>query len=251
MHAHTPVNWHEYFLRNGQCRHSIPWGDGVHLEPSLRGPLIRSLQRFQIGEAGDGLHLKSGAACTQEAGYQEAITLFVAEEQEHSRLLGRLLERLNAPLLRWHWSDFLFTQIRRLMGLHLELLVLLIAEVIAKRYYCAVEEGTSDAVLKAICAQIRQDEEGHLAFHCDRLNGALRHLSVPVALCLGTGWRIVFRVFCLGVIADHWTLLHAVGVSPSVFWRDCGHIFDGIAASVLIPAPERASEPSLRLVVLE
>lgn len=232
--------WREYFVRNGEDRVPIPWEAGVHIEPPLRAPLIRSLQRFQIGEAGDGEHLKAGAATTDEAGYREAIILFVAEEQEHSRLLGRLLRTLDAPLLHWHWSDFLFTHIRRLMGLHLELLVLLIAEIIAKRYYRAVDEGTDDPVLKAVCAQIRRDEEGHLAFHCDRLNQALSALPVPIALWVGTGWRVVFRLFCLGVIADHYTLLHAVHVSPSVFWRDCGHIFDGVAARIFSPAPSGA-----------
>lgn len=245
------MDWQEYFLRNGEDRFPIPWEAGVHIGPSLRAPLIRSLQRFQIGESGDGAHLKSGAAQTDEAGYCEAITLFVAEEQEHSRLLGRLLQMLDAPLLGWHWSDFLFTRLRRLMGLHLELLVLLIAEVIAKRYYRAVDEGTDDPVLKAVCAQIRHDEEGHLAFHCDRLNRALGALSVPAALCVGTVWRVVFRLFCLGVIADHSGLLRAVGVPVSVFWRDCGHLFDGIAAHIFGPAPsagrptESARRPAL------
>src|SRR5207253_3603965 len=116
-------------------RMSIPWEHSVVIEQHLRGPLVRSLQRFQVGEQGDGIHLKRNATATGDPAYAETISLFIDEEQEHARLLAQLLRGMGAPLLGWHWSDACFVCVRRLSGLRLELMVLLAAELISKRYY--------------------------------------------------------------------------------------------------------------------
>ena len=60
--------------------------------------------------------------------YREALDFFIAEEQEHARLMGEVLDRMNAPRLRWHWSDWAFERVRRLLGLRMEVMVLLVAE---------------------------------------------------------------------------------------------------------------------------
>src|SRR5436853_6547379 len=84
------MEWTAYFERNRASRLTIPWEREILVEPHLRAPLIRSLQRFQVGEQGDGLHLRAAAAATGDADYAYAIALFVAEEQEHARLLALL-----------------------------------------------------------------------------------------------------------------------------------------------------------------
>src|SRR5258707_15600512 len=142
--------WLNHFKGNALQRLSIPWERGITVEPKLRKPLIRSLQRFQVGEQGDGLHLRKAAARTHDSDYSAAIDLFVKEEQEHSRLLARLIEGMGGSLLQHHWSDTCFVFLRRLLGLRMELLILLVAEVIAQVYYKALHDGTADAVLRSV-----------------------------------------------------------------------------------------------------
>src|SRR5919109_4904445 len=186
------MDWKTYFERNRARRMVIPWDRGIAVEPHMRAPLIRSLQRFQVGEQGDGAHLRMAAAATGDPAYAAAIALFVEEEQEHARLLERLLCGMGGTLLRRHWSDVCFIFLRRLSGLHLELLVLLVAELVAKRYYRALHEGTSDPVLKTAFAQILHDEVGHVAFHCDYLQRAFAPLSPHARLLIRVSWRLLF-----------------------------------------------------------
>jgi hypothetical protein len=214
----------------------IPWESGIKIEGHLRAPLIRSLQRFQVGESGEGSHLRGQAATTGDPIYQATIDLFIKEEQEHARLMAGVLQGLGAPLLKRHWSDACFVGLRHLFGLHGTLLVLLMPEMIAKRYFGALQEGTSNPVLRAVFEQIFRDEVGHLAFHADYLNRICSALSFRRRVLTQVVWRFVFRVVCAVVILDHGDVLRAVGVSPATFWRDCGLIFDEVAAIIFSPA---------------
>jgi hypothetical protein len=231
------MDWLAYFERNRASRMEIPWERGIAVEPDLRVALIHSLRRFQVGEQGDGNHLKRGAAATGDPAYVATIALFIQEEQEHARLLARLLQGMDAQLLRKHWSDTCFIILRRLASLHLELLVLLIAELIAKRYYRALYEGIDDLVLKAAFAQILHDENGHVAFHCDYLRQAFSPLPAPVRFLICINWRLLFRGVCAIVMLDHRTVLRATHVSFGAFWRDCGSLFDEAAACIFATAP--------------
>ncbi|MYS73820.1 ferritin-like domain-containing protein, partial [Streptomyces sp. SID5926] len=82
------------------------------------------IQRFQVGEDGDGANLVAKAEEAGDADYARAVRLFVAEEQNHARLLARLLAAGGRPTLSGHWSDTVFVRLRRLLGLRTELLVL-------------------------------------------------------------------------------------------------------------------------------
>ena len=229
--------WLNYFENNRRHRREIPWERSIALADHLRGPLIRSLQRFQVGESGEGHHLRRQAARTGDAAYQTAIDLFIKEEQEHARLMACILRKLNAPLLARHWSDGCFVLLRRLFGLHHELLVLLIPEMIAKRYFRALQDGFPDPILRGVFSQILHDEEGHLAFHIDFLQSAFASLSLPARALLRGLWRLIFRVATLVVILDHRAILRGVGVSAAAFWWDCGLLFDEVAAAILSCAP--------------
>jgi hypothetical protein len=226
------MDWLEYFEGNRTRRMKIPWELGVHVEPRLRRPLIKSLQRFQVGEQGQGNHLKRGAAKTGDARYAATIDLFIKEEQEHSRLLARVLHGMVAPLLRWHWSDACFVLVRRLLGLRLELMVLLVAEMIAKRYYRMLRDGTNDPVVKAMCEQILHDEQAHVAFHCEYLHHALAHLPFLVRMFVHFAWRCFFYGVCLLVMYDHRQVMRATRVSPNEFWCDCDLIFSEDVGSI-------------------
>jgi hypothetical protein len=230
------MHWLNYFEYNRQNRATVPWENGIEIEPHLRAPLIRSLQKFQLGESREGQKLKSHARKTGDAVYAAAIDLFIKEEQEHAQLMGKILRTLNVPLLEKHWSDSCFVFMRQLFGLHQELMVLLLPEMIAKRYFRALHDGTRNAVLRAVFGQIARDEDRHLAFHVEYLRRAFEKMSFTRRICVLVLWRIVFRATCMAVMLDHRKVLRAVGIKPRQFWDDCGQIFDEVAAGIFNPA---------------
>ena len=225
------MEWFDYFITNKKRRRAIPWDEGVNVPPALRAVLVRSLQRFQLGESGDGSWLRRNAV-GEPMEYRHALEFFIKEEQEHARLMACVLEKLNAPLLSWHWSDWGFSRVRRLLGLKLEVLVLLAAEMIAVRYFRALRDGVDDAVVREVSAQIGHDEDGHLAFQVDYLRRAFARWPFLMRVAVCAVWRLMFRAACLLVWLDHGKLLRACGVSAEGFWWDCGLIFDEVSAGV-------------------
>lgn len=223
--------WHYYFQSRSTNRpqFTLPSrivGGGNH------DALIHSLQRFELGESGEGTHLKAVAARLGDPTYQQAISLFIREEQDHSQWLGAILDALGTPRLHWHWSDALFIMLRRRMGLKTEICVLLVAEMIAKRYYAALRDGGMAEEARRLFAQICEDEEGHLAFHTAFLTAAFRRHSAPICLTIWLLWWGFYRLACLAVLIDHRGILRQVRVPPTVFWRDTGRIFAGIVGQI-------------------
>jgi hypothetical protein len=234
--------WLEYFERNRTQRMDIPWGGTPEVDPAARDALIRSLQRFQVGESGEGSHLRRQAATTGDPSYQACIELFIREEQEHARLMANFLQRLDAPLLSHHWSDACFIFLRHLFRLEHELLVLLVPEIIAKRYFRALHDGCREPTLRAMSAQILHDERGHVAFHIDYLRTILLRKPFWHRLALLSGWKLLFQAACLVVIWDHRSVLRALKVSPPNFWLDCSLLFDEAAAAIFSSGPCHAGE---------
>jgi hypothetical protein len=229
------MNWLNYFNYNRDHRFPVDWESPIHLSQEFRKHFVRSLQKFQVGESGEGRHLRQRAAQTGDPRYMATIDLFIKEEQEHARLMGEILKRLQAPLLTSHWSDVCFILLRRLFGLKEELLVLLIPEMIAKRYFKALQDGTDSKVLQQVFAQICHDEEGHVAFHTHYLNQFYSHLPFHQRMIIQVLWRFVFRAACLVVLWDHGSILKAVGEKRIAFWNECGRIFDETAAGIFTP----------------
>jgi hypothetical protein len=215
------TDWLAYFQLNRARGTAIPWERGVRVAPALHGPLVRSLQRFQVGESGDGRHLRRAAQATRDAAYAAALDLFVAEEQKHAGILARLLQGMGAGLLRRHWSDACFVWVRHLAGLHGELLVLLVAEIVGERFYRLVYAHGGNAVLRRAMAEILDDEAGHVAFHCETLRDGLGAHPAWARGAIHAVWTLFFHVVCLVVILDHRGFLAAVRVTPLAFWRDC------------------------------
>lgn len=235
-------HWLNYFEHNRDHRRVIPWRDEINIEPKLLQPFTHSLQRFQIGESGEGRHLRAAANTTGDRDYIKAIDLFIKEEQEHARLMAEILKRLRAPLLTSHWADGCFILLRRLFRLRQELMVLLTPEIIAKRYFRMVHDRVGDTSVKAVCTQILHDEEGHVAFHVDYLRRAFAGLSLPARVLLRGAWRVLFRLSVLVVLLDHRSLLKACGVSTASFWWDCELMFDDVAAQIFAFAPSGVPE---------
>jgi hypothetical protein len=232
-------NWVRYFEEN-RARSRVVVAQPLKPEPHLREALIHSLQRFQVGESGEGRHLRRHAALTGDVDYAKCINLFIKEEQEHSRLQAEVLMAMGARLLRRHWSNSCFVLLRRLFGLEEELLILLVPEMIAQRFFRALRDCTKEPSLRAVFAKIVGDEDAHVAFHVDFLRGRFANLPLARRILLRAGWRVVFRGACLVVMLDHRAALRASGISMAAFWWDCGLIFDEVAAAMFRRAPTGA-----------
>ncbi|MFJ8491115.1 ferritin-like domain-containing protein [Streptomyces sp. NPDC094038] len=209
------------------------WGRGATLHPAVWA----GVQRFQVGEDGDGGNLIGKADQAGDADYGEAVRLFVAEEQNHARLLARLLAAGGVPTLAGHWSDAVFVRLRRLMGLRLELLVLMIAEVVALRYYRALRDGTDDALTTEVAGRILSDEERHVPFHCERLHASLAELPRAVRRPVMALWRLLLLAVCAVVAADHGPALRRLGTGRLGFVRDVMASSHAVVSAVLTAAP--------------
>ncbi|MEU7743372.1 ferritin-like domain-containing protein [Nonomuraea sp. NPDC049158] len=218
------------------------WGRGACLHRAV----MASIQRFQVGESGDGAGLigkadraGDGTGLIGEAdkaendAYSAAVRLFVAEEQNHARLLAHLLAAAGAPTLAGHRSDTAFVRLRRMLGLRLELMVLMIAEVIALRYYRALRDGAGDPLATDVAARILADEQRHVPFHCGRLSRSFRHLPTARRAVLAGGWWCLMLGTVTVVAVDHGLALRCLGLSRSRFVRDVLTLFGGaVSASV-------------------
>ncbi|MEU9236575.1 ferritin-like domain-containing protein [Streptomyces subrutilus] len=189
------------------------WRRGAQLPPEL----VRSIQKFQVGEDGDGSALLGKADRAGDPVYAAAARLFVAEEQNHARMLALLLEAGGAGTLAGHWSDAAFVRVRRLLGLRAELLVLMIAEVVALAYYRALRDGAGDPLASEVAGRILADERRHVPFHCLRLNEGLSRLPRPARRAVTAGWRGLLSCAGLLVAVDHGPALRGVGVSRRAF----------------------------------
>ncbi|HET6297452.1 MAG TPA: ferritin-like domain-containing protein [Kribbella sp.] len=208
---------------------SPPWQAGGVLDRAM----VRSVQKFQAGEDGDGASLIGKSARVGDPAYAAAVRLFVAEEQNHARLLEQLLLNAGASTIDGHWSDKVFVSVRRALGLRLELMTLMVAEVVALRYYEALRDGTEDPVLTEVAARILADEERHVPFHVHRLRGGFAHVPRPARLAAAAGWWILM-LGAVGVVAvDHGPALRHLGVRPLQFMADTVQLFRPIAAEVL------------------
>ncbi len=215
--------WCLYFRSNGENLLAIPWGRGADLSGDELRRVVASLQDFQLGESSEGHHLQAAANSyagrTGDAAYAEAVRLFVAEEQRHSRDLGRFLRLAGVPLLQRSWTDSVFRRLRH-GGLETMLCVLLTAELIAMVYYQAVRAATCSAVLQRLCVQILRDERAHLRFHTERLAllrvGRPRWLRALTHLAQGS----LFAGTCLVVWLRHGRAFRAGGFSRVRYWRE-------------------------------
>lgn len=210
--------WLAYFKDNRAGRQLFTLPARLRLEPALARALTHSLQRFQIGETGDGTHLKQFAATTRDDRYIECIGMFIAEEQEHARLLAGALHALGGELLTWHWSDCAFVAIRRMLGLRTAILTLFVAEVIGQCFYEQVRDSLPDATMSGMFALIVADEVGHIRFHAEYTRCMLRGVSAWKRLAIRFLWTALYTCACAVFVWDHRAALRALGSSPLAFF---------------------------------
>ncbi|MGH9673409.1 MAG: ferritin-like domain-containing protein [Bryobacteraceae bacterium] len=196
--------WYLHFERNKPAPHEIPWADPYHLTGVERRRVAGSMRQFQLGEWARGRGLLRRAAADprlrREEWFVPALELFIGEEQRHSEILGRFLDREGIARLERHWIDGVFRRARKLAGLELCVAVLVTAEIAAVAYYQALRDATRSPLLRAICRRILCDESAHLAYQ-----------GMTIALLRrggGAWWRDLrfglHRVFFLGTMLTLW-----------------------------------------------
>jgi hypothetical protein len=216
--------WVDHFVAEAQRRRAL--GDPDWTQAAVVDEAVaRSVQRFQVGEAGDGANLIAKADAAGDPDYAAAARLFVAEEQNHARMLDLLLRSAGRRPIASHWSDVAFVRLRRAAGLRLELMVLMIAEVIALGYYRALRDGSCDALTSEVAGRILADEQRHVPFHTQRLRDAFRGLPDPLRAVVVVFWWLMFGGAAMVVAADHGAALVALGVRRRTFLREVVALF--------------------------
>lgn len=234
--------WIDYFADN-RARHAaieadVDWDRPARLPDDVRIALVRSFQRFELGEGGDGEHLLRKASRCSPA-QQEALRMLVAEEQLHSELFKRGLQHLGAATRHGHWSDHAFTFLRRSLGLRTELALFLAAEAVAMPYFVALSQSGPDAVIQAIGTRIARDEERHLAFQIEQLRrGFAATPTAGKALILAAWWCTAVAAATV-VAVDHRGALRTCGLRARSYWRSALRSFRLAAASTLAEPVER------------
>jgi hypothetical protein len=221
-------------LRTGLVEH---WPSGGRLDPAL----VRSLQRFQTGEDGDGASLLAKSTRAGDRDYLAAVRLFVAEEQNHARLLKNVLAYGGESTIDGHWTDTVFVAVRRALGLRLELMTLMLAEVVALRYYRALRDGTGDALVTEVAGRIVADEQRHVPFHVDRLRDGFADAPGTARLIAAGFWWVLMTGATLVVAVDHGRALHILGVSRRRFVREVLALFRPIVREVFFSAARGSS----------
>lgn len=194
--------------------------DLTALDHRTAGLLAPSLAVFQLGESGTGEHLFDAARrAGADLDYRRCLERFVSEEQEHARMLGVVLDALGAPRRHRHWTDAAFVLIRRAHSLRTEVLVLLVAEVVALSYYGALAERVPVSDLADVFGRIHADEVVHVAFHSDTLPGQLQRFPRPVHAATRLTWSVLVIGAASVVAMDHGRLLAHLGVPRRRFLR--------------------------------
>ncbi|MFA6545488.1 MAG: ferritin-like domain-containing protein [Limisphaerales bacterium] len=215
--------WVAHFQRNREQRAEPDWAAPFALSEAVLKHLRPSLAEYQLGDGGGPACLIAGDA-EQFRGSSEAmrqiVDLWFAEEREHSRLLGRAVDRIGARRIHGHWSFTAFLACRRAMGVRAELQVLLLVEIVSTVYYRLIRRHCADQPLREMCSLILRDEAGHVAFHRDRLAAA----GVSARGLSGTLWEVQFRLFGLAAAGMLWLThgrcLRALGARPLEFCRE-------------------------------
>lgn len=229
--------WLTHFRQNParqqRSESSVSWDAPMLLDSFTRQAFIRSFQRFELGESGDGRHLLAKAALEGDPVYLAALEMLVAEEQKHSALFRRGLDHLDAPSIGAHWSDSVFVQLRRMLGLRTELGLFLIVESVAMGYFTALAEHAPDPVLRGIGMRIAHDERDHIRFQIDRLRQGFLRTPRVGRLAVGLVWGAIAAGASTVLAIDHGSALRACGYSRIEYWRHAMGEFSEAAISVL------------------
>jgi hypothetical protein len=221
--------WHRYFMEHREGSGEFCWNCSDTLSAAERRLVARSIQQFQLGEYAHGRGLRRRASSDPilagDPWFVPALELFIAEEQEHSRILGCFLDHERIPRLSRHWLDGIFRRLRKLAGLELCATVLVTAEVLAMPFYLALRDATRSTLLRAICSRILLDEAGHLKFQALTLGLLRSPLSDRAREIHARCHSLLFRGTALILWQQHRRVFRAAGWDFRRFWEDAGRWF--------------------------
>lgn len=231
------ARWREHFERHQRRPLPSLSGAGGGLPREVRAELARSLAVFQIGETGEGRivrELRANPVAGIDEDYLRALELFVAEEGRHARILGDALRALGGRAASSHWSADVFRRVRRAGGTHVELVVLLAAEIAALVLYAGLARALdAGSPLGAALAEIAHDEREHLEFHLDFF--ASRSAPVRVASGIAVGGLGVAAG--VAALVGHGSTVAAVGGSSRDLAVEFGQVIARAVARCLPTFP--------------
>lgn len=243
------ARWLTYFQQNRLERPEPGWELPVSSPLRLTHKIASSLSHFQLGESGEGSFLlaKARRSYSEDADYCAALDLFIREEQEHARLLARLVRRFDGRLVTRHWTHSLFRLLRRALGATFEIQVLVIAELVGTSYYRLLRRHMADPVVSQVCDLLLRDEARHVEFHRDRF-AADQRAWLPLERAV---WAAQFQVLFLGAATvawlDHGPALRAVGGSRRAFLDEargeCIRLLDALSIPAVTPHPHAPAAP--------
>jgi hypothetical protein len=175
----------------------------------------------------------SHAILGRDSWFLPALRLFIAEEQEHSAILGRFLDHERIPRLTNHWIDGVFRRLRKLAGLELCATVLVTAEVLAIPFYQALRDATRSPLLRAISVRILCEEAAHLRFQALTLGLIRRPLGRRAGAMHTRGHAILFRGTAWLLWQQHRRVFCAAGWDIRRYWREADSEFARLQLQIL------------------
>lgn len=230
----SSAEWLAYFESNKKNKQPIVWPQYLDIPFSVRVPIIKSLQRFQVGETGDGTHLRQYAKTLNDPLYEQCIDLFIKEENGHAQILARVIELMDGYLITWHWSDYAFVTMRHLLGLKTEIFIILTAEIVGKSFYRACADRLPEPCLRAIFSDIVLDEIAHLKFHWSFMRKEMSPCPHFARWLIYYFWSAVFLGISCVFVVDHREALRALGRTPRDFLHECFRQFRQDARPALL-----------------
>jgi len=204
------ARWLAHFQSNREDRPEPEWTAPITLPDAAVGPLVRSLEQFQLGDGGGPAYLIARDRerfLSEGEGTRDLVDLWFVEEREHSRLLGEAVARFGGHCIASHWSFTAFCLTRKWFGVRFELTVLLLTEIVSTVYYRLLFRHGQDPALHSMCRLILRDEAGHIAFHRHRLARQGRAGTAS----FGKLWAARFRLLGVAAATMLW-VNHAPGV---------------------------------------
>lgn len=145
----------------------VPPISAPDVSDEVRLGVLGSMQKFQIGESGEGRvahEIDSALLPGGDDEFRATLKMLVREEGRHSRILALMVHALGGQTLSRNWSERLFIHVRRAFGLRFKMMVLLTVEVIGIAWYGLLADELPAGPFAAALRQMCSDEERHLAF---------------------------------------------------------------------------------------